>query len=97
VTGSNASNSELLVRKIKFILLAVAGAALTGCVSTKVTTSAPAAVDFHQFHKVGLIVTDSAKTAYSKEGLPMFDGLLKGRLQSLGYTSWRQTRRWSWM
>ena len=72
--------------KTQLILLAVVGAALAGCVSPKVTTSAPAAVNFHQFHTVKLVVTDSAKTAYAKEGLPMFDGLLKGRLESLGYT-----------
>ena len=74
------------MRKTRIILLAVVGAALAGCVSPKVTTSAPAAVNFHQFHTVKLVVTDSAKTAYAKEGLPMFEGLLKGRLASLGYT-----------
>ncbi len=74
------------MRKIKFILMAVAGVALAGCVSPTITTPASAGVDFHQFHKVRLIVTDSAKTAYAKEGLPMFEGLLKGRLQSFGYT-----------
>ncbi|MCC6820057.1 MAG: DUF4410 domain-containing protein [Verrucomicrobia subdivision 3 bacterium] len=74
------------MRKTRIILLAVVGAALAGCVSPKVTTSAPAAVNFHQFHTVKLVVTDSAKTAYAKEGLPMFEGLLKGRLESLGYT-----------
>lgn len=72
--------------KIKFILLAFAAIALAGCMSAKVTTSASAAVDFSQFHTVKLSVTESAKTAYAKEGLPMFEGLLKGRLQSLGYT-----------
>lgn len=72
--------------KTQLILLAVVGAALAGCVSPKVTTSAPAAVNFHQFHTVKLVVTDSAKTAYAKEGLPMFEGLLKGRRQSLGDT-----------
>lgn len=74
------------MRKIKFILVGVAGVALAGCVSPKVTTPASAGVDFHQFHKVKLVITDSAKTAYAKEGLPMFEGLLKGRLQSFGYT-----------
>jgi len=69
-----------------FIVVAISVALLAGCVSPKVTTPAPAAVDFHQFHKVKLVLTDSAKTAYAKEGLPMFEGLLKGRLQSLGFT-----------
>jgi len=71
--------------KLKLILLAVVGAALASCVSPKITTSAPTDVDFHQFHTVKLVVTDSARTAYAQEGLPIFEGLLKGRLQSLRY------------
>jgi hypothetical protein len=70
----------------QIISLVVAGVALAGCVSPKVITPVPATVDFHQFHKVKMSLTDSANTAYSKEGLPMFEGLLEGRLQSLGFT-----------
>jgi hypothetical protein len=71
--------------KTQLILLAVVGAALASFVSPKVTTPASTAVNLHEFHTVKLVVTDSAKTVYAKEGLPMFEGLLKGRLQSLGY------------
>ena len=61
---------ETVMGKTQLIVLAVVGAALAGCVSPKVTTSAPAAVNFHQFHTVKLVVTDSAKTAYAKKGCP---------------------------
>jgi hypothetical protein len=74
------------MKTITLICLTAATMLLAGCVSPKVTTPAPVAVDFHQFHNVRLILTDSANTAYSKEGLPMFEGLLRGRLQSFGYT-----------
>lgn len=71
---------------IKFILLAVAGTALAGCVSPKVTTPAPAAMDFHQFQRVKLAITNSVPTVYAIKAMPEFEGLLKGRLQSCGYT-----------
>ncbi len=72
--------------KTRLILLAAVGATLAGCVSPKVTTPPPAAVNFHQFHTVKLVVTDSAKPTYAQEGRSMFEGLLKGRRQSLGDT-----------
>ena len=69
-----------------FIFLVAAATVLPGCVTPHATKLPNTGVDLHQFHKVKLVVTDSANTAYAKEGLPMFEGLLKGRLQSLGYT-----------
>lgn len=69
-----------------FVLMVAAATGLAGCVTPQVTTPPPAGADFHQFHKARLVLTDSVNTAYSKEGLPMFEGLLKGRLQSLGYS-----------
>ncbi len=74
------------MKKILFVLLAALSGLLTGCVSPQVKVSPPVAVDFHQFHKMKLMLTDSVGTPFSKEGLPMFEGLLKGRLQSFGYT-----------
>jgi hypothetical protein len=74
------------MKTITFIFLVATATVLTGCVTPQATKPPTAGVDFHQFHKVKLVVTDSAKTTYAKEGLPMFEGLLKGRLQSLGYT-----------
>ena len=70
---------------IKFSLLAIVGTALASYVSPKVTTSAPAAVDLHPFPTVKLIVTDSAKPVYAKEGRSTVEGLLTGWLQSLDF------------
>ena len=68
------------------ILLVVTATVLPGCVTQQATKLPNTGVDLHRFHKVKLVVTDSANNAYAKEGVPMFEGLLKGRLQSLGYT-----------
>lgn len=59
---------------------------LTGCVTPQATKPLTVGVDLKQFRQVKLVVTDAVNTAYSKEGLPMFEGLLKGRLQPLGFT-----------
>lgn len=74
------------MKNIPFVLLAALSGFLSGCVTPQIKTSPPAAVAFHQFHQVRLILTDSVNTPFSKEGLPMFEGLLRGRLQSFGYT-----------
>lgn len=58
---------------------------LSGCVTPQVTQPSGDPVDWRGFQKIELIVTDSVNTAYSKNGLPMFAGLLRGRLQSIGY------------
>lgn len=68
------------------LILATALILLAGCVSPRVTKPAPAAVELQRFHRARLAVTDAVDTPYSKEGVPMFEGLLKGRLQALGYT-----------
>jgi hypothetical protein len=59
---------------------------LAGCVTPQATKPLTAGVNLRQFRQVKLVVTDAVDTAYSNEGLPMFEGLLKGRLQSLGFT-----------
>ena len=70
--------------KINLIVLAVSGPAMAGCVSPKVTTSAPVTANFHQFHTVKLVVTESATPTYAREGLPMLETLGNGRAQLIG-------------
>jgi hypothetical protein len=60
--------------------------ALAGCVTPEATKPAAAGVDLHQFQKVKLIVTNSVQSVYAIKAMPEFEGLLKGRLQSCGYT-----------
>ncbi len=74
------------MNKIILVLLAAVAGILTGCVTPKIKTPPPAALNFHQFHKVKLVLTDSVNTAFSKGNLPMFEGMVKGRLQSFGYS-----------
>jgi hypothetical protein len=72
--------------KTNILLLLSVPILLAGCVAPKVTSPAPAAVSLRQYPKVKVVVTDSVNSVYSKEGVPMLEGLLKGKLQSLGYT-----------
>jgi hypothetical protein len=56
------------------------------CVSTvsyKPTTEK--AIDFKKYKKIKVAIQDNVNTSYSLEGMPMFEGLLKGKLQSMGY------------
>ena len=59
---------------------------LFACVTPKITKPPEEPIDFKQYKKVKLVVFDEVKTPYSIEGMPMFEGLLKGKLQSLGYS-----------
>lgn len=59
---------------------------LCACVTPEVVTSPTQAVDFRQYKTIHLIMTDQTGTPYSREGLPMFEGLLKGKLASMGYS-----------
>ena len=76
----------MTIKRAVVIPLAIATTVLAGCVSPRVTKPPPAAVDLQRFHRAKLVVTDAVNTPYSTEGVPMFEGLLKGRLQALGYT-----------
>lgn len=69
-----------------FVLPVALAAMLVGCATPQVTTPEPAAVDLHQFKTARLVVVDGVNTPFSREELPMFEGLLKGRMQSAGYT-----------
>ncbi|MFM7103653.1 MAG: DUF4410 domain-containing protein [Verrucomicrobiota bacterium] len=58
---------------------------VAGCVSPRTTQPPAAGVDFRQYPKVTLVVSDAVNTPYSKAGLPLFEGLLRGRLEAMGY------------
>lgn len=58
---------------------------MAGCV-TPHTTHHQASVKLNEFRRINLIVTDAVGSSYSKESLPLFEGLLRGKLQSNGYT-----------
>jgi hypothetical protein len=74
------------MRIVTIVVLTAAAAVLAGCVSPQVTKPSPTTVDLRRFHRVKLVVTDAVNSPYSREGVPMFEGLLKGKLQALGYT-----------
>ena len=61
---------------------------LTSCVAVTPQAFIPPGrtVNFSQYRAVKLVVVDSVNTPYSKDGIPMFEGLLRGRLQSLGFS-----------
>jgi len=74
------------MKTLLFVLPVALAALLVGCATPQVTTPVRAAVDIHQFNTATLVVVDGVNTPFSREGLPMFEGLLKGRMQSAGYT-----------
>jgi hypothetical protein len=87
--GSHPKDSKRVrigMKTCTFIFCVAAATALAGCVTPEATRPAAAGLDLGQFNRVQLILTDSVNTSYAKTGLPMFEGLLKGRLQSLGFT-----------
>jgi hypothetical protein len=77
--------SEVNMNKLAIPLLAAALAALVGCVSPHVNKPAPTTVDLSHFHRVKLTVTDEVHSSSSQQAVPMFAGLLRGRLADIGY------------
>lgn len=73
-----------MLRKLFILVLSIGF--LSSCVTPKISKPSEEPIDFKQYKKVKLIVYDEVKTQYSTEGIPMFEGLLKGKLQSLGYS-----------
>jgi hypothetical protein len=67
-------------------LVAALGVMLSGCVAPQVATPVIPAVDLQQFKSVSVAVIDQVNTPYSRDGLPMFAGMLEGRFESAGYT-----------
>jgi hypothetical protein len=74
----------LMLRKLSILIFSIIF--LSACVTPKITKPPEEPIDFKQYKKVKLVVFDEVKTPYSIEGMPMFEGLLKGKLQSLGYS-----------
>jgi len=70
----------------KLISLVFSIVFLFSCVTPQITKPLEEPIDFKKYKKVKLVVFDEVKTPYSIEGMPMFEGLLKGKLQSLGYS-----------
>ncbi len=66
--------------------IAMVAMLVSGCVTPQVVSPPKTNVDFRQYKTVKLVMIDEVKTPYSQEGLPMFEGFLKGRLQYLGYS-----------
>src|SRR5262245_34307861 len=58
---------------------------LTGCVARKITIPSQAGGAWRDYNTAKLVVVDSVQTAYAREGEPIFEELLKGKLGSLGY------------
>lgn len=67
------------------LLVAVAAIVVSSCVSPHANKTPSASVDLRHFHRVKLVVSDQVHSASSREGVPMFAGLLRGRLSALGY------------
>lgn len=74
------------MKSLRVAILAGLVLLFAGCVSTRATKPPAAGVDFKQYSRVKLVVTDAVNTPYSKAGLPMFQGLLRGRLEAMGYS-----------
>jgi len=73
-----------MLKKLGILLFAIIF--LSACVTPKVSKPTEEVIDFKGYKKVKLIMNDAVKTPYSIEGMPMFEGLLKGKLQSLGHS-----------
>lgn len=59
---------------------------LTACVTPTVIKPVSGSVDFRTYKSVKLEVKDGVNSPYSQEGAPLLEGLLNGKLKSLGFT-----------
>jgi hypothetical protein len=66
--------------------LALSLVLITSCVTPQAYIPPGRTVNFTQYRAAKLVVVDSVNTPFSKEGIPMFEGLLRGRFQSLGFS-----------
>ena len=72
---------------IGFLLSAVLSTALfAACMTTKVVTSPGEMVDFKHYQRVKVVTLNLVGTAYSGEGVPLFEARLKDWFQSHGYS-----------
>ena len=58
---------------------------LVSCVTPKGFVPSGQRLDFKQYHVAQVFTTDEVQSPYSKQAIPMFEGLLRGKLQSLGF------------
>jgi len=76
-------------RNILLILLAMLSlclSSLISCGGTKaVIMDEGKSIDFKQFKTVKLVISDEVNNDYSKGAIPLFDGLLKAKLVSMGF------------
>ena len=71
---------------MRTLFLALSLSLTSSCVTPQAFIPPGRTVNFSQYRATKLVVVDSVNTPYSKEGIPMFEGLLRGRLQSLGFS-----------
>lgn len=72
--------------KTTVLIIFILTLALTGCVTPEATKPPAKEVNLRQFQQLKLTVTNSVFTQYAIEAKPQFEGLLRGTLQSLGYS-----------
>lgn len=72
------------MKMTKWMVLITAMGLLASCVAPATKKSPAVAGRLSDYQKVKLRVTDLVGSEYSRSGVPMFEGLLKGKLQSLG-------------
>ena len=72
--------------KTTVLILLTLTLALTGCVTPEATKPPARDVNLRQVQQLKLVVTNSVFTQYAIEAKPQFEGLLRGTLQSLGYS-----------
>ena len=72
-------------RLIKHVLCIFLVMSIMSCVSTRSYKAVEGPIEFQNYKKIKLAIQDDVNTPYSTEGLPMFEGLLKGKLKSLGF------------
>src|SRR5262245_48373985 len=69
-----------------FVVLFSIAVVLAGCVTPEATKSPASNVNLREFQQLKLSVTNSVFTQYAIESKQQFEGLLRGTLQSLGYS-----------
>ena len=70
---------------IKYVLCIFLVVFIMSCVSTRSYQTTEGPIEFQKYKKIKLTIQDDVNTSYSSESLPMFEGLLKGKLKSLGF------------
>jgi hypothetical protein len=80
-----SKGGDQMRRLIRYVFCISLVVSLISCVSTKSYKAVEGPIEFQNYKKIKLAIQDDVNTPYSSEGLPMFEGLLKGKLKSLGF------------